>query len=348
MDHDAHRAPGGAERQPGDLPDPADRSGPADPLDRVVRPPRGWPVPVVAVGAVAAVAALGVLVAVARDGASEATAGLSLAAATVLGLVEGVTEYLPVSSTGHLLVAQRLLGLGGDANDDALDTYAICIQAGAILAVLLLYRGRVLQMLEGLRGRDPDGRRALVAVLAAFVPTVVIAVGLEGVVRDRLFGPGPVAAAWLVGGAFILWMSRSPWSRGGSLRLVDLTMRQAVVIGLCQSLALWPGVSRSLVTIAAGLALGLTLAAAVEFSFLLGLLTLTAATAYEGLKNGSELVDTFGIGAPVLGLVVAFVSALVAVRWMVAWLERRGLEVFGWYRIVIGVAALVAIAVDAL
>jgi undecaprenyl-diphosphatase len=338
-----HRAPGGDPDVHGD-----DPLGSLDPLDAAVRPPRRWPTPVLAVGGVAIVAALGVLVAVARDGASEATGGLSLAAATVLGVVEGVTEYLPVSSTGHLLVAQRLLGLGGDANDDALDTYAICIQAGAILAVLLLYRGRVLQMLDGLRGRDLEGRRALLAVLAAFVPTVVIAVGLEGVVRDRLFGPGPVAAAWLAGGAFILWMARSPWSRGGSLRLVDLTVRQALIIGLCQSLALWPGVSRSLVTIAAGLAIGLTLAAAVEFSFLLGLLTLTAATAYEGLKNGSELVETFGIASPLLGLVVAFVAALVAVRWMVAWLEQRGLEVFGWYRIAIGVAALVAMAVGAL
>jgi undecaprenyl-diphosphatase len=303
---------------------------------------------VLALGGVVVLVGVAVLVVVARRGADDATSGLSLAAAAVLGLVEGVTEYLPISSTGHLLVAQRLLGLGGDANDDALDTYAICIQAGAILAVLLLYRQRILSMLDGVRGRDREGRAALVAVVAAFVPTVVIAVGLEDVVRDRLFGPGPIAGAWLVGGIFILWMSRSAWSRGGSQRLVDLTVRQAVVIGLCQSLALWPGVSRSLVTIAAGLAIGLTLAAAVEFSFLLGLLTLTAATAYEGLQNGAELVDTFGLAAPLLGLVVAFVSALVAVRWMVAWLERRGLEVFGWYRIGIGVAALVAIALDAL
>jgi undecaprenyl-diphosphatase len=285
---------------------------------------------------------------VARDAAHDAGSGLSLAAAVVLGIVEGITEYLPVSSTGHLLVSERILGLGSDANHDALDTYAICIQAGAIAAVLVLYRARLTQMVEGVRGRDVGGRRVLLAVVCAFVPTVAIALVLEDVVREHLFGPGPIGFAWLVGGGFVIWMARSRWGRGGDMALTELTVRHAAIIGVAQCVALWPGVSRSLVTIAAGLAIGLTVGAAVEFSFLLGLATLSAATAYEGLKNGSELIDTFGVGAPLLGLVVAFVAAVVAVRWMVAYLEHRGLAIFGWYRIAIGIVTLVAVATDRL
>lgn len=265
---------------------------------------------------------------------------LSAVHAVVLGLVEGLTEFLPISSTGHLLVAQRMLGLGGStATDDALDTYAICIQAGAILAILVLYRGRIFELARGLVGRSVEGRRLLVALVAAFLPAAVIGVALSDVIRSALFGIGPVAGAWLVGGLAILWVTRQPWSRGGPVGLEALTTRHALLIGTAQALALWPGVSRSLVTIIAALALGYTMRAAVEFSFLLGLLTLGAATVFEGVKSGDQLVATFGIATPLLGLVVAFVSALVAVRWMIDWLQSRGLEAFGWYRIAVGVAA---------
>jgi undecaprenyl-diphosphatase len=258
----------------------------------------------------------------------------------ILGLVEGLSEFLPVSSTGHLLVTQRLLGLGGtEATDMALDTYAICIQAGAILAVAVLYRLRLVQVLRGVAGRDDDGRRLLINLAAAFVPAAVLGVALGDTIRSALFGVGPVAAAWFAGGLVILWVTRQPWSNGGTLALESLTARHALIIGVAQAAALWPGVSRSLVTIIAALALGYTMRAAVEFSFLLGLLTLGAATAYEGLRSGGQLVDTFGVSAPLVGLVVAFVSAVIAVRWMVMFLQSWGLEAFGWYRVVIGVAA---------
>lgn len=269
---------------------------------------------------------------------------LSVFDAIVLGLVEGLTEYLPVSSTGHLLVTNELLGL--NVNDDAerlLETYAICIQAGAILAVLVVYQERVRQMIDGLLGRSADGRRILVAVISAFVPTAIIARLIYEPVRDNFFGAGPIALAWIVGGLVILWLSRINFFDRAGAELTNITTKQALLIGLLQTIAVIPGTSRSLTTIIAGVLVGLTLRAAVEFSFLLGLITLAAATAYAALDEGAELVDTFGYVTPLIGLVVAFFSAVAAVRWMVAWLNERGFEIFGWYRLAAGIAMLGAI-----
>jgi undecaprenyl-diphosphatase len=272
------------------------------------------------------------------------TQGLSVGAAVVLGLVEGLTEYLPVSSTGHLLVANHVLGLGGTTDSDkALDAYDICIQAGAILAVLVLYQARIRQMLNGLIGRSPEGRSVLLAVLAAFVPTAVIGFALKDLVRDRLFGVGPVAAAWLVGGVVILVLERQGFLRRAGVALHQISLVQAVAIGLFQAVALWPGVSRSLVTIIGAVAMGLSLEAAVEFSFLLGLITLGAATVLTGASDGKLMVDTFGLLTPAIGLAVAFVAALVSVRWMVTWLQQRSFDVFGWYRVAIGILAVAAL-----
>jgi undecaprenyl-diphosphatase len=279
----------------------------------------------------------------------EAAAGLSLWKALVLGLVEGITEFLPISSTGHLLVANRLLGLDDtEASERAIETYTICIQAGAILAVVFLYWDRVLEMAAGLLGRNEMGRRILAAVIAAFVPTALIGLTLADTVKEQLFGIVPVALAWLVGGVVIIALDRRDWFARSGRGLGDLAVRQAVIIGFAQAIALWPGVSRSMVTIIAGVAVGLSLGAAVEFSFLLGFVTLSAATGLEGLRNGQELVDTFGWYTPTAGLVMAFVSAVVAVRWMVAWLQRRGFGAFGRYRVVIGIVALVLAATSVL
>jgi len=298
--------------------------------------------------ATAAIGALWAVPALAQVGDGGAT-GLSVFAAVVLGLVEGLTEYLPVSSTGHLLVANEVLGLGGtEAADTALDAYAICIQAGAILAVLVLYRSRIAQMVDGLLGRSAEGRTVLIAVVAAFVPTAIIGLALRDVVRERLFGVGPIAAAWLIGGLAILVLVRTGALDRVGVELHRITLLQAIVIGLGQAIALWPGVSRSLVTIVVAVLAGLSLAAAVEFSFLLGLVTLTAATALTAMSDGELLLDTFGLVTPVVGLVVAFAAAIVSVRWMVSWLQSRGLGAFGFYRIAIGVAAFAAIGTGSL
>lgn len=274
-----------------------------------------------------------------------ASVDLTLLEALLLGLIEGLTEYLPVSSTGHLLVANELLGIsdGSVEVDNALDAYAICIQAGAILAVLVVYRERVQQMIEGLLGRSEEGRRILFSVLIAFAPTAILGLTLQKIVRDHLFGPTPIALAWLVGGVAILALSQTGFLNREGVDLSQITTRHALLIGLAQSIAMWPGVSRSLITILAAVSVGLSLRAAVEFSFLLGLITLGAATAYSALDQGPEMLELFGWFTPLMGLIIAFVSAILAVKWMVAWLNERGFDVFGWYRVGIGMAAFGAI-----
>ena len=283
--------------------------------------------------------------AAAFQGADGAMIELSVLQAIILGLVEGLTEYLPVSSTGHLLVTNELLGLNEtEASEAAIETYAICIQVGAIIAVLFLYQERIRQMIDGLLGRSEEGRRILIAVIIAFTFTAIIGLSLQDIIRDRFFGVPPIAGAWLVGGIGILILSRTGWFDRTTKELGTLTWQNAVVIGLIQAIAIWPGVSRSMITIIGAVLIGLSLRAAVEFSFLLGLITLTAATALEGLQGGAELVDTFGITTPLIGLVVAFVSAMGAVKWMVSWLNDKGFEVFGWYRVAIGILAFILLA----
>ncbi len=266
----------------------------------------------------------------------EMTAGKAI----LLGVVEGVTEFLPVSSTGHLLVAERLLDIGGDpGTEDVAKSYAIAIQAGAILAVLLLYSGRVRSILEGMVGRDEAGRTVLLGLVVAFLPAAVIGVAFESLIKDALLGTWQVIAAWIAWGVVVLLVDRRWVHRGGGVALEAITMRQGLLIGVAQCLAMWPGTSRSLVTILAALAVGLSLPAAVEFSFLLGLVTLGAATAYETVTNGATMIEAYGWVDPLLGLAAAFVSAAVAVKWMVAYLQHHSLAVFGWYRIAVGVLA---------
>jgi len=269
--------------------------------------------------------------------------------AVVLGVVEGVTEFLPISSTGHLIVTQRLLDVGQDERtEEAMDAYTVIIQVGAILAVLLLYRHRVRDMVLGLVGRSETGLRLVLAVVVAFVPAVVVALALEGPIKDHLLEVGPVVAAWAVGGLVIFAFVHRFRDGARGRPLEALTLRQAFLIGVAQTLALWPGTSRSLVTLLAGLLLGLRLAAAVEFAFLLGLVTLSAATVYELATAGSTVADAYGVAVPLLGVVAAFVSAAAAVRWMVGYLNRHDLAIFGWYRLAAAAVTVVLLAAGAL
>lgn len=255
---------------------------------------------------------------------------MSLLQALILGIVEGVTEFLPVSSTGHLLLAQRALGI---ERSEAADAYAICIQAGAIVAVLGLYRQRILQVLRGVAGRDEAGRRLAIQLVVAFLPAAIIGKLFDEPIEAVLFGLWPVVVAWAAGGLAILALR---W-KGGTRGLHELDVRTAALIGLAQCLALWPGTSRSLATILAGLGLGLSMPAAVEFSFLLGLETLGAATAYKGLKHGGEMLDAYGAVSLVVGFVAAAVSAGVSVRWLVGWLQSHGMALFAYWRIALAV-----------
>ena len=275
---------------------------------------------------------------------------LSAFDAVVLGIVEGITEYLPISSTGHLLVTARILDLPtSGAAGDAVKSYEIAIQFGAILAVLALYRHRVWTMVEGLVGKSDDGRRLLIAVAIAFVPAAVVGVVSEKAVKDVLFGTWPVVVAWTVGGVIVIVLSRMGklGPRGGR-SLTQINPRDALIIGGAQVLALWPGTSRSLVTIVAALLIGISMEAAVEFSFLLGFVTLSAATLYETAKDGKLMLDTFGLGTPLLGLVVAFGFAALAIKWMVGYLSHHDLAIFGWYRIAVSVLVIVLVATGAI
>ncbi|KAB2640678.1 MAG: undecaprenyl-diphosphate phosphatase [Verrucomicrobia bacterium] len=275
--------------------------------------------------------------------------------AIVLGVLEGITEYLPVSSTGHLLVAQHFMSIGstGAESKAAADAFAVCIQGGAILAVLGLYWPRVLQMLRGVLGMDAQGRKLAIAMIAGFMPAAIIGLLISHWLKAHLFNIETVVSAWVIGGIAILvtawWRRRNP-PRGGGVDLEHLTWKFALVIGLLQCVAMCPGTSRSLMTICGGLLVGLSVSAAVEFSFLLGVLTLTAATfkeasakvsdfgpAYNTLFGGTKLmIHEYGLTPMLIGIVAAAVAAAVAVKWLVAYLQSHGLSIFGWYRIALG------------
>jgi undecaprenyl-diphosphatase len=262
--------------------------------------------------------------------------------AIVLGVVEGITEYLPVSSTGHLIITASLLGLDRPATKDALDAYLVVIQGGAILAVVALYWPRIVQMARGCAGRDPAGARLARNVFLAFLPAALFAPLVSRAIKQALFSDVPVLAALAVGGVWMLWIARRP--RPGRIRLTAMPARSALGVGLFQLLALWPGTSRSMVTIGGGMLLGLDAATAAEFSFLVGLPTLGAACLHDlagdlhaVLAGRPSLFAELGVAPTAVGIAVATMSAALAVRWLVAFLNRRGLEPFGWYRI--GLAA---------
>jgi undecaprenyl-diphosphatase len=264
----------------------------------------------------------------------------SLLHAIVLGIIEGISEYLPVSSTGHLLVAQNLMGLTKtDAAKSAADAYAIIIQIGAILAVTGLYRNRVKQMIMGLFGRDQSGLNLIFRLIIAFIPAALMGLLFSNMIKQVLFGLLPISIAWFIGGLIIIIFAAGPPAKHSnmSVSIDSMSMKQALIIGLFQILALWPGVSRSLATILGGLVAGLTLPFAVEFSFLLGLITLCAATCYEMLKSGGEVIFSYGWFLPAIGIFSSFISAWIAVKWLLNYLTQHGLALFGYYRIILAI-----------
>lgn len=259
----------------------------------------------------------------------------------LVGIVEGLTEYLPVSSTGHILLTQRAVGI---PDNEASKAFAIVVQAGAILAVLGLYFRKTRSMAEGLLGRNAGGLLLVRNILLAFIPAAIAGLFLEKHIDALLTGLWPTVASWFVGGVAILavaWFKRnaSPSGNAAGLTLEQITPRIALTIGLLQCVAMWPGTSRSLMTIVGGLLCGLNMIAAVEFSFLLGMVTLTAAAGYKFLKNYDVLFESYSAGSIVLGCFAAWLSAVLAVKWMVGFLQRRGITPFGYYRI--GLAVVV-------
>ncbi len=264
---------------------------------------------------------------------------MDIVQAIILGIVEGITEYLPISSTGHLILTQSLMGLQGEADN----AYAIVIQGGAILAVLGLYRKRVASMLKGLIGKNPVGFKMAVNLFIAFLPAAIFGVMLDDMIEAFLFKPIPVIAALALGGLLMLFVS--PWQKktyeSGERSYTDiesLSWKQALIIGFLQCIAMWPGTSRSMMTIVGGMAVGLKPKHAAEFSFLLGLPTLGGATVYKLFKS-SEALQTMDTTAAIIGLVSAFIAAALAIQWLVSYLTKHGLTLFGWYRL--GLAAVI-------
>lgn len=259
----------------------------------------------------------------------------------VLGIVEGLTEFLPVSSTGHLILTSRWMGLEGES----VKTFEIVIQSGAMVAVLALYRRRVLAMWQGVMGRDEAGRRLLVRLLISVFPALLAGAALHHWIKERLFTVTPVIGALAAGGIVMVvldrWLRRRAEQPGKAIE--SLTATDALLIGLMQCLALWPGTSRAMATILGGLLIGLPATAAAEYSFLLALPTLGAATCFDLIKGGEGFVRSIGPAALLCGFVASAVVAALAIRGFIRYLTHHGFAVFGWYRIAL--AALVWVVV---
>lgn len=261
--------------------------------------------------------------------------------AALLGVVEGVTEYLPVSSTGHLILASRALGLSGDGAD----AFDVVIQLGAILAVIVQFRSLLWERTTGLVRRERASMQLLVALILGFAPTAVTGLLLRKKIKALLFGPAPVAWALVVGGVVMIaveiWRTRSRGEGAdGHVGLEHVTPWRAFVIGVGQCVSMWPGSSRSMCTIVTGQLTGLSTATAAEFSFLLGLPTLGAATLYEAYKSRAEL-GAVGVSNVAIGLVVSFLVAWAVIAGFMAYLKRRGLVPFGIYRILLGAVVFI-------
>jgi undecaprenyl-diphosphatase len=289
---------------------------------------------------------------------------MNIIQAVVLGLVEGITEYLPVSSTGHLIIAADLLGLGESAaQEEAVDTFNIVIQGGAILAVLGLYFPRVIQMCKGLLGKDKAGLKLALNIIVAFLPAAVLGVLFNDLIEEKLFNTPSVITALALGGIFMIVLDRMKFRQTDTdgdpeNDLIELSMGKALLIGFMQCIAMWPGTSRSMMTIAGGVICGLKPKQAAEFSFLLGLPTLGGACVYSLAKNLKEtseagtpnMFELLGWTPIAVGLIVATISAAIAVKWLVAFLNKHGLAVFGYYRLVLAavLGGLIAMGVVSL
>ncbi len=258
---------------------------------------------------------------------------LLLTKALVLGIVEGLTEFLPVSSTGHLILAGDLLGF----NDERGKLFEIVIQSGAIVALCWEYREKIAATLSGLTSRR-DAQRLALNLAVAFIPLAVLGLLFGKQIKATLFNAPTVAATFIIGGLVILWAERRE-HRVTVESVDDLRLGDAVKLGFAQALALIPGTSRSGATIIGGLLFGLSRRAATEFSFFLAIPTLLAATAYQLYKERA-LLAADDLGMWIVGFVAAFASAFLCVRWLLRFISSHDFTPFAWYRIAFGVVVL--------
>ena len=269
-----------------------------------------------------------------------------LVKAALLGIVEGLTEFLPVSSTGHLILVGHLLGFV----DERAKVFEIAIQSGAMLAVLWYFRARVISVLSGLGRSDTAGqssRQFVIHIALAFMPAAVLGLAFGSAIKRSLFAPVPVALAFIVGGLIILWVEHRQAAlvasgQGGPrvLSMDAMDWRDAIKLGVAQAFALIPGTSRSGATIIGGMLFGLSRQAATEFSFFLAMPTLMAAGAYD-LWKARALLSLEDLPLFAVGLGFSFLSALVCVHWLIRFVASHTFTVFAWYRIGFGGMVLV-------
>ena len=311
-------------------------------------------------------AALPVFAAGEERSPAEVRADFTYGRAVVTGVVEGVTEYLPVSSTGHMILSDGLIcNVNKDPNvtvqgvvdrkgravslDRVADDYLVIIQLGAILAVVVAFFGRLRGLLLGVVRGERASLRLAFAMLVAFLPAGLLGFLFKDAITAHLFSVEVVAVALVVGGLAILIAEKFlPARAAEGDEVAALGWRSALTVGLCQCFALIPGTCRSLATILGGRVAGLSHAAATEFSFLVGLLTLSAASVYKAWSLGPALPQVYPAGPALVGLLIAAVTAFLSVRWLVGFVSRRGLGVFAWYRIALGGAILAVLAVRTL
>ena len=257
-----------------------------------------------------------------------------LAKALVLGVVEGLTEFLPISSTGHLILVGDLLGF----TDEKAKVFEIVIQTGAMFAVVWEYRARFGRVLAGL-ATDRAAQRFALNLLVAFTPAAMLGLAFGKLIKTHLFHAVPVALAFIIGAVIILWVERR--RRAAVIDGVDeMTWKDALKVGVAQAFALIPGTSRSGATIIGGMLFGLSRRAATEFSFFLAVPTLVAAGAYDFWKNRA-LFDSGDVGMFAVGSAAAFASAILCVRWLLRYIAAHDFTPFAWYRIAFGAAVLV-------
>ncbi|SDD37818.1 undecaprenyl-diphosphatase [Paracoccus isoporae] len=258
-------------------------------------------------------------------------------AAALLGLLEGLTEFIPVSSTGHILLAGHFLGFDSPGR-----AFEVLIQLGAILAILGVYAGRLWSLFSS-APHDPAARRFILAVLLAFLPAAVIGVMAHEIIKTVLFEtPVLIASMLVIGGIIILIVDRhAPTPRVEQAEAITLPM--AVGIGFIQCLAMIPGVSRSGATIVGAMLMGVGKRAAAEFSFFLSMPTMAGAFAYDLMQN-RDILDGQALGNIAIGFVCAFFSAVIVVKWLLGYVSRHGYALFGWWRIIVGTVVLLALA----
>jgi undecaprenyl-diphosphatase len=253
--------------------------------------------------------------------------------AVILGIVEGLTEFLPISSTGHLIVTSHLLGFGGKRAE----VFEVFIQLGAILAVVWEYRARLTRVVVDLP-RRADARRFVMALGVAFLPSAFVGLAVHDYISEHLFRPTTVAAALITGAVLIFIVEALPLNQRVE-RAEEVTLRQALWIGLAQCVAMWPGFSRSAATILGGMVAGLNRRAATEFSFFLAIPTMFAATFYDLFKNYRWL-ESGDLLWLALSFAISFVVAWASVRWLLRWVSTHTFRAFAWYRLAVGILIL--------